>query len=620
LEYLGHIISENGVATDPTKTAAMLNWPQPSSVTELRGFLGLTGYYRKFVRNYGIIAKPLTQLLKKKSFEWTAAAQQAFSALKSVMMCTPVLVLPDFTTQFVIEIDACADGVGAVLMQKGQPVAFLSKAFGEKHKHLSIYDKEFLALLMVVEKWGQYIQHQEFVIKTDHQSLSYLNEQNLHSDIQKKAMDRLMGLKFKIIYNKGKDNVSADALSRVANVMTIQGMSAVQPMWIQEVVNSYTSDVDAQQLLTQLVVLSPNEDGFSLNKRIIRYQGRIWLGGNSAIQTKLITALHESAIGGHSGVEVTYHRLKNLFFWKGMKQDVDKFVKQCIICQKAKHSHQHPHGLLQPLPIPEQAWTRVSMDFIEGLPLADKCNVIVVVVDRLTKYAHFFPVKHPYTAQSIAQILLDGVVKLHGLPQTIVSDRDPVFLSKFWQELFKVYEVKLTMSTAYQSQTDGQTERVNQCLEMYLRCAIHDSPKQWKRWLPLAELWYNAAFHSALGCSPFKALYGVEPNLVLAPTISPQIQPSLLELIQDRESHLQPLKEHLAAAQNKMKLQADRKRTAMVFQVGDKVLLKLQPYVQTSVAKRPYPKLAFKYYGPYEVLVANMASYAICSEFDFGDS
>jgi hypothetical protein len=242
------------------------------------------------------------------------------------------------------------------------------------------------------------------------------------------------------------------------------------------------------------------------------------------------------------------------------------------------------------------------MDFIEGLPTSEFCNVIVGVVDRFTKYAHFLAVKHPYTAQGIAQLFLDNVVKLHGLPKMIVTDRDPIFLSKFWKELFKLYKVNLAMSTTYHPQIDGQTERVNQCLEMYLRCAIHDSPKQWKKWLPLAELWYNSSYHTSLGCSPFKALYGYEPNLVLAPEVSRDTTPTVAEVVQNRELQIQTLKTHLSAAQNKMKIQADKKRTFLEFSVGDKVLLKLQPYVQTSVARRPYPKIAFKYYGPYEIV------------------
>jgi hypothetical protein len=351
-------------------------------------------------------------------------------------------------------------------------------------------------------------------------------------------MARLMGLKFKILYKKGKDNVAADALSRVANVMALQGVSEVQPLWVQEILNSYTTNSKAQQLLIQLAVHSPNEDGFSLEQGLIRYNGRIWLGENSAVQTKLIAVFHASAIGGHSGIKVTYHRLKQLFCWKGMKLDVDNFVKQCLVYQRAKHGQKHPAGLLQPLPIPDEAWKQLSMDFIEGLPLSEKCNVIVVVVDRLTKYAHFFAVKHPYTAQSIAQLFLDNVVKLHGMPKSIVSDRDPIFLRKFWKELFTLYEVKLTLRTAYHPQTNGQTERVNQCLEMYLRCAIHENPKQWKKWLPLAELWYNSSYHTSMGCSPFKALYGYEPNLALVPTVTADTQPTIAEAIEHRDLHL----------------------------------------------------------------------------------
>jgi len=173
------------------------------------------------MKNYGIIAKPLTNVLRLKQFQWTAQAQEAFDNLKVAMTTTPVLALPDFQQQFQVETNACADGIGAVLMQQGQPIAYLSKALGEKHKNLSIYEKEFLALIMAVEKWRPYLQRQEFHILTDHRSLSYLNEQNLHSEMQRKAMTRLMGLQFKILCKQGKENLAADALSRVAHMMAL---------------------------------------------------------------------------------------------------------------------------------------------------------------------------------------------------------------------------------------------------------------------------------------------------------------------------------------------------------------------------------------------------------------
>jgi hypothetical protein len=194
LDYLGHMISQEGVSTNPEKTTAMLNWPTPSTVTELRGFLGLTGYYRKFVKHYGIIARPLTNLLKMKQFTWSVQAQHAFEQLKQAMVTVPVLAIPDFEKPLIIETDACNSGIGAVLMQKDQLVAFLSKALGPNHQRLSIYEKEFLALIMAVERWRPYLQGHEFIIRTDHKSLAYLNEQNLHSNMQRKAMTRLMGL------------------------------------------------------------------------------------------------------------------------------------------------------------------------------------------------------------------------------------------------------------------------------------------------------------------------------------------------------------------------------------------------------------------------------------------
>jgi len=186
VEYLGHVISGAGVATAGDKIEAMLKCPVPQNVTDVRAFLGLTGYYRKFVRGYGSIAKPLTQLLKHKQFQWSSDAQAAFVQLKQAMVSAPVLALPDFKESFVVETNASDIGIGAVLMQKDRPIAFLSKALGDSHKSKSIYEKEFLALIMAVEKWRQYLQRQEFIIKTDHQSLAYLTEQNLHSELQKK--------------------------------------------------------------------------------------------------------------------------------------------------------------------------------------------------------------------------------------------------------------------------------------------------------------------------------------------------------------------------------------------------------------------------------------------------
>ena len=215
-------------------------------------------------------------------------------------------------------------------MQHDQPVAFLCKALGPAHQKLFIYEKEFLALIiliMAVEKWRPYLQRQEFLIRTDHKSLSYLCEQNLHSDMQRKAMTRLMGLQFKMVYKKGKENLAADVLSRVGHLLSIQAVSESKPVWIQDVLNAYATDPRAHVILTRLAIHSPDEEGYSLDQGLIKYKSKVWIANNSALQTKLIAALHSSAIDGHSGGTATYHRLKQLFHWKGMKGQVADYVK-----------------------------------------------------------------------------------------------------------------------------------------------------------------------------------------------------------------------------------------------------------------------------------------------------
>jgi hypothetical protein len=199
IEYLGHVIGIDGVATDSSKITAVKEWPRPKNLKELRGFLGLTGYYRKFIKHYGPISKPLTQLLRKgEVYQWTPVTEGAFQELKQALIQAPVLALPDFSQQFVVETDACQSGVGAVLMQQGHPVAYLSKALSPRNQALSTYEKECLAILMAVEKWRSYLQHQEFIIRTDQKSLLHLTEQRLGTGMQHKAFVKLMGLQYTI--------------------------------------------------------------------------------------------------------------------------------------------------------------------------------------------------------------------------------------------------------------------------------------------------------------------------------------------------------------------------------------------------------------------------------------
>ncbi|KAL0361456.1 UNVERIFIED_CONTAM: Transposon Ty3-I Gag-Pol polyprotein [Sesamum radiatum] len=472
IEYLGHIITRDGVTTDPRKVDSMTGWPVPKDVKGLWGFLGLTGYYRKFIKHYGLIARPLTKLLKKNKFVWSTAAATAFEQLKTAMVSAPVLTLPDFSKPFVLETDASDKGIGAVLMQDKRTIAYLSKALSLKNQALSVYEKEFLAPLMAVEKWKHYLIGNHFIIRTDQKSLKYILEQKVDTMLQQRWVSKLLGLDYEVQYRRGIDNKAAAALSRrdhgECSIITV-----IIPNWVTEVQRSYDQDPEFQPILQAKLVQIAAYPEYSLQA------------------------------GRHSGITGTYKRVRSMFHWPKLKEEVAEWVRACDVCQRAKGEHVPYPGLLQPLSVSNTAWSYITMDFVEGLPKSEGKNSISVVVDRLTKYAHFIALSHPFTAEGVARIFQEEIYKLHGLPVNIVSDRDKVFTSQFWQALFRQLGTELSLSTAYHPQSDGQTERVNQCLENYLRCMCHLCPTHWACWLSMAEHWYNTNFHTGLKRTPF---------------------------------------------------------------------------------------------------------------------
>lgn len=552
-----------------------------------------------------MISQPLTHLLRKNvPFVWSADAATAFQQLKQALVTAPVLALPDFTKRFELETDACELGVGAVLIQGGHPLAYVSRGLGPRTRGLSTYEKEHMAILLAVDQWRPYLQHAEFWIHTDHKSLVQLEEQRLHTPWQQKMFTKLLGLQFRIKYKKGADNRAADALSRrpVYDEFLL-AISHAQPTWLAEVLEAYEKDETTKALLTRLAVKEDPDDSFSLRDGLIRYKNRLWLPPAAELTSKLIAAFYSSPVGGHSGIPVTLRKLKQLFYWKGMKAQTTVYVQHCEICQRAKPDLSRYPGLLEPLPVPTQFWQMVSLDFIEGLSRSGRYNCILVVVDKLSRYAHFIGLSHPFTASTVASAYMDNVHKLHGPPASLLSDRDRIFTSAFWRELAVMSGTKLRMSSSYHPQTDGTTERINQCLEAYLRCFTHACPVKWAQWLSLAEYWYNTSGHSALdGKSPFEVLYGHPPRHFGLSSADACTVSDLKSWLQDRAVVLSLLQHHLERVRARMKHQADKKRSERSFQVGDSVFMKLQPYVQSSVAPRAHHKLIFKYYGPFPVL------------------
>jgi transposase InsO family protein len=605
VEYLGHIVSHEGVKVDPNKIKAMMDWPIPKTLKNLRGFLGLTGYYRKFVRNYGRIAAPLTELTKKDAFSWTPEATKSFEQLKEVMCKAPILTTPDFTKTFIVECDASGNGIGVVLMQEGRPLAFESRPLKGRDLHKPIYEKEMMAILHALKKWHPYLIGRHFKVKTDHDSLKYFLEQRLSSEEQQKWVTKILGYDFEIVYKKGKQNVVADALSRKDEDVEafLCAISIIQPDWIIEARDEWKNDEKVWTLIERLQQDSGASDTFTWKNDSLWYKDRLYLCKNSQLKQKVLLELHTSPVGGHSGFLKTYHRVKKDFFWDGLKNDVQRFVAECLVCQQNKVETIKTPGLLQPLSIPSQRWEEVSMDFITGLPKSEGKSVIMVIVDRLTKYAHFCALSHPFKASTVATAFMETVQKLHGSPKIIVSDRDPIFTGHFWTELFSCLGTQLAHSSSYHPQSDGQTEIVNKCLEGYLRCFVSDKQAQWFKWLPLAEWWYNTSFHTATKMTPFMALYGYHPPSITSSLKEKSKVQAVEDHIENQQQVLQILKDNLTMAQNRMKQQADQHRSERSFEVGDWVFLRLQPYKQMSLKQaKKDNKLSPKYYGPYKVL------------------
>ncbi|TYK16028.1 uncharacterized protein E5676_scaffold32G00230 [Cucumis melo var. makuwa] len=496
IHYLGHIISKHGVEADQDKVRCMLQWPQPKDITGLRGFLGLTGYYRRFVKSYGEIAAPLTKLLQKNAFKWDENATLAFESLKSAMTTIPVLALPDWSLPFMIETDASGSGLGAVLSQNGHPIAFFSQKLSPRAQSKSIYERELMA---------------------------------------------------------------------------VNG----SPVGIETVTKEVAKDEELQLIAQQLQTDPSLEGKYSLLNGKLMYKGRVVLSKSSSLIPSLLHTFHDSIFGGHSGFLRTYKRMSGELFRKGMKTDIKKYVEQCEICQRNKSEATKPVGVLQPLPIPDRILEDWTMDFIEGLPKARGMNVIMVVVDRLSKYAYFVTMKRPFSAKQVAIEFIDKIVRRHGIPKSIISDRDKIFLSNFWKELFYAMDTILKRSTAFHPQTDGQTER--------------------------AELWYNTTFHSSTRTTPFQAVYGrpLPPLISYGDKKTPNDE--VETMLKERDLAISALKENLTIAQNRMKKFADSKRRELKFKVGDEVYLKLRPYRQRSLAKKRAEKLAPKYYGPYRI-------------------
>ena len=674
LTFLGYVISGKGVETDPSKVKAVNDFPRPQDLRQTRGFLGLAGYYRRFVNNYSAIAAPLTALTKSNVlFVWDTAQETAFQTLKTKLTEAPVLAHYDSSAETILQTDASHFGWGFVLSQVDKttgfehPIAIESGRFTGAQLNYTTTEKEFLAIVEAFVRRRHMLLQVSTTVVTDHQNLKYWMTPRQLSPRQARWVEILAVFRFKIVYRPGKQASMPDALSRRSDyhpgkgatstleqnfaqalpdfgeinagnrIEDLRALQNSQPIEETELIGTkdiqdgLRDDPETQDLYTMTTSLRCKEcnhpecsshgydygflesirQHFRLSSQgspkwnhrgLITINDRVLIPNVADVRLKILRSRHDSALAGHPGVAKTLELISRNYLWKGLKRDVEIYVAGCAVCQRTKLNTQGEHGHLRTLEVPERPWQHITMDFIEKLPESNGYDSILVVVDRLTKWAIFISTKTTLTSSQLAELLVEQVFTQHGLPESIVSDRGSKFVSKFWRYVTSRLNIGLRLSTAYHPQTDGQTERVNQILEQYLRVFTSYNQDDWSSLLSQASFAYNNSLHSSTKYTPFYANFGYNPRWAEELAAEPnydipaaqQVASSLLEVHRECTANIVESNRRYARHYD------EHRRPTPTFNPGDQVLLNLKNFRTL----RPSKKLDLRSAGPYTVIEA----------------
>ncbi|MCO5573974.1 hypothetical protein L7F22_027752 [Adiantum nelumboides] len=413
-------------------------------------------------------------------FLWGATEVTAFQTLKDKMTTGPVLILPDLQKSFEVYCDAC--GRSAVLMQEGRVIAYESRLFSKPEMTAQIYEKELLAVIHALTQWRHYLLGADFTVFTDDQSLRYFLSQKQLSKKQMRWANILSQFYFQIVHVQGQKNVVADALSRKP---LVQAISAIHHSSFEDMIDQYATDTDFVDIFTRIRD-GETVAGYSIREGYLTRKTMLCV--TQPLREKVMTECHCPLFTGHRGIATTVKGVERYFYWPRLKKDVEEFVRSCLVCQKVKFDRLKAQGLLQPLPIPTHPWESIAMDFIFDLPRTQSGHDgIWTVNDRFSKQAHFIPVKKTVKPDHLARLFVAQIFRLHGMPETVVSDRDPRFTRVFWKAIWENIGKRLQFSSSFHPQTDGQSKIANSVVLDLLKSYISDQKTQWERYLRLVE-------------------------------------------------------------------------------------------------------------------------------------
>ncbi|QRW12162.1 Retrotransposable element Tf2 protein [Ceratobasidium sp. AG-Ba] len=622
--FLGLVITPEGISMEEEKIKAIMEWSAPRKIKEVQAFLGFVNFYRRFIAKFSKIARPLHDLTKKDTkFEWTQECQKAFEEIKKRVSQDPVLIHPDPNKPFILETDASGIAIGAILSQRGEdgylhPVAYLSKSYNDAQRNYDTANKELLAIVESLKHWRIYLEGTilPVTVFTDHRNLERWKNAETFNRRHARWHMELASFNFEIHYRPGKMSNKPDALSRrhdhedipnpqqiMINAERFKGFKANIEIDIIYMIRESLSDDES---LTTLIESTKKKedlppsirkqyDKYEWKEDLLWYEGRIVIPENKEIRLAILEMHHDNPIAGHQGQARTLELISRRYYWPAMKQQVNRFVETCEICQRSKGHKQYAPQ--KPLPIPQKPWEDIAYDFIVKLPESQGMDSILVVIDRFSRQAHFIPCLESTNAEGVADLFIKEVWKLHGLPKTTVSDRGPTFNSQFLKALYAKLGINPKFSTAFHPETDGITERTNQWLEGFLRSFCNYRQDDWVRWLPIAEFCHNNQVNSATGKTAFETIYGLHPRWDLV-----DLEVNAPNATDMADSMQEIWDEVIASMEFYRSKESDPKRE---YKVGDKVWL----VGQNIATRRPSKKLDNKKLGPF-VISEKISSHA----------